>query len=251
MRESVHHFFYYLTREITLVIPRLFSRHYHEGMEHVPKTGAALLLSNHVSHFDPSYMGVRFPRYIHFMADKPLLEIPIFGQWLEWGYVFPIDRTKTDVHAIKTALKRLKDGNVVAIFPEEGIRQGPRSVLGGAEMPTNTISLWKKTGVPVIPMVILGSDQMYAWRRWWRRPRVFVRVGKEIPCDSNATREELRDRVVAAWHELYEGLVRNHHIRPDELPKTAQERWGGNTPMPAAFVPTDQKVPPPAGGEGT
>ena len=49
-------------------------------MEHVPRTGAALLLCNHISHFDPSYMGVRFPRYIHFMADKPLLEIPILGQ---------------------------------------------------------------------------------------------------------------------------------------------------------------------------
>ena len=85
-----------------------------------------------------------------------------------------------------------------AIFPEEGIRQGSRSVLGGAEMPTNTISLWKKTGVPVIPMVILGSDQLYAWRRWRRRSRVFLRVGPPIPCDPDATREELRDRVTAA-----------------------------------------------------
>jgi 1-acyl-sn-glycerol-3-phosphate acyltransferase len=248
MRESVHHFFYFLSRELTLIIPRLFSRHREEGLENVPKTGAALLLSNHISHFDPSYMGIGFPRYIHFMADKPLLKIPIFGKLLEWGYVFPIDRTKNDIHAIKTALKRLKKGNVVAIFPEEGIRQGARCVLGGAEMPTNTISLWKKTGVPVIPMVILGSDQMYAWRRWPRRPRVFVRVGKPIPCDPDATREELRDRVTAAWRELYDGLVRDHHIQPDELPKTAQERWGKN--IPEAFVPADQKTQPPKPNEG-
>lgn len=208
-------------------------------MENVPKTGAALLLCNHISHFDPAYMGVRFPRYIHFMADKPLLKIPLFGKMLEWGYVFPIDRTKNDVGAIKTALKRLKDGNVVAIFPEEGIRQGERSVLGGAEMPVGTASLWKKTGVPVIPMVIIGSDQLYAWRRWWRRPRVFLRVGQVIPCDENATREELRDRIAAAWRELYDDLVRDHHIQPEELPQTAQERWG--SPMPEAFIPSDQK----------
>jgi len=251
MRESAHHFFYFLTREIAMAIPRLFSRHRHEGMENVPKTGAALLLCNHISHFDPPYMGVQFPRYIHFMADKPLLEIPIFGTWLGWSYVFPIDRTKTDLQAIKTALRRLKDGNVVAIFPEEGIRQGSRSVLGGAEMPTGTMSMWKKTGVPVIPMIILGSDQVYAWRRWLSRPRVFIRAGKVIPCDPNATREELRDRVVAAWRELYDGLVRDHHIQPDELPKTAQERLGGNIPIPATFASADQKTPPSAGGEGS
>jgi 1-acyl-sn-glycerol-3-phosphate acyltransferase len=230
MRESVHHFFYYLSRELTLVIPRLVSRHYHEGMENVPRTGAALLLCNHISHFDPSYMGIAFPRYIHFMADKPLLKIPIFGKLLEWGYVFPIDRTKNDIGALKMALQRLKDGNVVAIFPEEGIRQRRTSVLGGAEMPVGTASLWKKTGVPVIPMVIIGSDQMYGWRKWLRRPRVFVRVGNPIPCDPAATREELRDRVSAAWREIYAGMVRDHHIRPDELPQTAQERWGGAKP---------------------
>ena len=130
MRESVHHFFYYLTRELTLIVPRLFSRHWHEGMENVPRTGAALLLSNHISHFDPSYMGVRFPRYIHFMADKPLLEIPIFGKWLEYGYVFPIDRTKTDIQAIKTALKRLKEGNIVGHFPR-GRHSAGRALRAG------------------------------------------------------------------------------------------------------------------------
>jgi len=230
MRELFSPFFYYLCREIMAVVPRLFSRHAHEGLENVPRSGAALLLCNHISHFDPPYMGIRFPRHLHFMADKPLLKIPIFGKMLEWGYVFPIDRTKNDIGALKTALQRLKAGHVVAIFPEEGIRQDKTSVLGGAEMPVGTASLWKKTGVPVIPMVIVGSDQMYAWRRWLRHPRVFVRVGKSIPCDPTATREQLRDRVAATWRELYDGLIRDHAIQPDELPKTAQERWEKPTP---------------------
>ena len=164
------------------------------------------------------------------MADKPLVEIPIFGRMLQWGYVFPVDRTKNDIGALKTALTRLKQGNLVAIFPEEGIRQGVNSVLGGAEMPVGTASLWKKTGVPVIPMVILGTDQMYALKNYFRRPRIFVRVGRLLPPDPAATREELRDRVVAAWRELFEGMVRDHHITPDELPKTAQERWGKPPP---------------------
>ena len=227
-------FYYHLAHNLCAFLPRLGSRHVHEGLENVPRTGAALLLCNHVSHFDPPFMGIRFPRHIHFMADKPLLEIPLLGPLLRRGWVFPVDRTKNDIGALKTAMQKLKDGRVVCIFPEEGIRQGATSVLGGAVMPVGTASLWKKTGVPVIPMVILGSDQMYSWRNFfhWPQTRVFVRVGPVIPCDPAATREELRDRVTAAWRELYDGLLRDHHIRPDELPKTAQERMGLPVPPP-------------------
>jgi 1-acyl-sn-glycerol-3-phosphate acyltransferase len=228
----MNRFAYILSRELMLLGLRPVSRRVYEGAEHVPASGGALLLCNHISHFDPPFMGKRFPRYIHFMADKPLLEIPLYGPLLRRGGVFPVDRTKNDIGALKTAMRLLKDGHVVCIFPEEGIRQEETSVLGGAEMPVGTASLWKKTGVPVIPMVIIGSDQAYAWKKYWRFPRwrVFVRVGKPIPCDPEATREELRDRIAAAWRELYDGLVRDHQIRPDELPKTAQERWGQPKP---------------------
>jgi 1-acyl-sn-glycerol-3-phosphate acyltransferase len=227
---------YFACRELSLLIPRLLSRFVREGFEHVPRTGGALLLCNHISHFDPPFMGRGFPRFIHFMADKPLLEIPLYGGLLRRAGVFPVDRTKNDIGALKHALQLLKDGEVVGIFPEEGIRQQETSVLGGAEMPVGTASLWKKTGVPVIPMVILGTDQLYAWQKFWRFPRwrVFVRVGEPIPSDKNATREELRDKIVAAWRGLYEGMVRDHQIREDELPKTAQERWGRPKPVRAA-----------------
>jgi 1-acyl-sn-glycerol-3-phosphate acyltransferase len=228
-------FAYFLGRELMMLVPRRVSRYVYEGLENVPKTGAALLLGNHISHFDPAFMGTRFPRYIHYMADKPLLEIPLLGPILRRSGAFPVDRTKNDIGALKTALRLLKEGHVVGIFPEEGIRQGAASVLGGAEMPVGTASLWKKTGVPVIPMVTLGTDQIYAWQKFWRFPRwrVFMRVGKPIPCDPNATREELRDKIAAAWRELYDGLVRDHQIRPDELPQTAQERWGQPKPADA------------------
>jgi 1-acyl-sn-glycerol-3-phosphate acyltransferase len=170
------------------------------------------------------------------MADKPLVEIPIFGRMLQWGHVFAIDRTKNDRGALKTALARLAAGNLVGIFPEKGIRHGATSVLGGAELPIGTASLWKMADVPVIPMVILGTDQMYAWQNYFRQARIFVRVGKPLPPDPNASREELRDRIVAAWRELYEGMIRDYAIRPDELPQSAQERWG-RPPPPQVATP--------------
>ncbi|HEV3273086.1 MAG TPA: lysophospholipid acyltransferase family protein [Candidatus Methylacidiphilales bacterium] len=223
-------FFYYFCRELFLLPMRPGLRAHYGGMELVPKAGPALLLSNHISHFDPPLMTARFPRVVHFMADKPLLEIPVLGKLMERGHVFAIDRTKADRGALRTAMARLEGGNVVGIFPEKGIRHGKTSVLGGAELPIGTASLWKMMDVPVIPMVIIGSDQLYAARNYWRRPRVFVQVGKALPPDKGASREELRDRIAGAWRELFEAMKREYAIRPEELPQSAQERWGRPAP---------------------
>ena len=219
-------FFYYFCRNLFLLGLRPGSRTHYDGMELVPKTGPALLLSNHISHFDPPFMTAKFPRVVHFMADKPMLEIPILGKMLEWSHAFPIDRTKSDRGALRTAMARLESGNIVGIFPEKGIRHGKTSVLGGAELPIGTASLWKMMDVPVVPMVIIGSDQMYAGKNYLRRSRVFVRVGKSLPPDKSASREELRDRIAAAWRELFEAMKRDYDIQPGELPQSAQERWG-------------------------
>ena len=222
---------YHFYRRLFLLPLRPFSSAHYDGMELVPKEGPALLLSNHVSHFDPQFMMAKFPRVVHFMADKPLLEIPILGKMLKASHVFPIDRTKSDRGALRTAMARLEKGNIVGIFPEKGIRHGKTSVLGGAELPIGTASLWKMMDVPVIPMVIIGSDQMYALKNYPRRPRIFVRVGKALPPDKSATREELRDRIAAAWRELFEAMKRDYDIQPGELPQSAQERWGQPAPV--------------------
>jgi 1-acyl-sn-glycerol-3-phosphate acyltransferase len=223
-------FFYYFCRELTHFIPRLGSRTYRDGLENVPKTGPALLLSNHISHFDPPFMTTHFPRILHFMADKPLLDLPIYGRMLKAGHVFAIDRTKNDRGALKTALARLEAGNVVAIFPEKGIRHGASSVLGGAEMPVGTASLWKMADVPVIPMIIIGTDRLYALKNYFPKTRVMVRVGAPLAPDRKASREELRDRIVAAWRAIFESMRRDYRIRPEELPQSAQERWGRAAP---------------------
>jgi 1-acyl-sn-glycerol-3-phosphate acyltransferase len=223
-------FFYYFCRDLTGALPRLGARTYYRGMDLVPATGPALVLSNHISHFDPSLMMAKFPRVVHFMADKPLLDVPILGRLLKWGHVFPIDRTKSDRGALRTTMARLEAGNMVGIFPEKGIRHGKTSVLGGAELAIGTASLWKMMDVPVIPMVIIGSDQMYAWKNYFRRPRIFVRVGAPLPPDPSASREELRDRIAHAWRELFEATKLEYGIRPEELPQSAQERWGQPVP---------------------
>ena len=56
--------------------------------------------------------------------------------------------------------------------------------------------------VPVIPAVIIGSDQMYALKKYLTRPRIFMRIGKTLASDKNASREELRDRICAEFEGI-------------------------------------------------
>ena len=56
-------------------------------------------------------------------------------------------------------------------------------------------------------------------------------MGKILPPDKGASREELRDRIAAAWRELYEAMIQDYNIQPDELPKSAQARWGQPEPV--------------------
>ena len=98
----------------------------------MPREGPALLLANHISHFDPQLLAWGIPRYVYYMADKPLLEIPILGWMMRKSGSFPIDRTKpVDRAALRTAMDKLKAGHIVGIFPEAGIRHGMHAVLGG------------------------------------------------------------------------------------------------------------------------
>jgi 1-acyl-sn-glycerol-3-phosphate acyltransferase len=219
-------FFYYFCRELFLLPLRPCSRFYYKEMGEIPKEGPALILCNHISHADPPYISRGFPHVIHYMADKPLLDIPVLGKMMRWGHVFPIDRTKSDRATIKTTMTRLNAGNFVCIFAEGGIRHGATSVIGGAEMPIGTPALAKLVNVPMIPMIIIGSDQMYSLKKWPSRPRVFVRVGKTIPADKSATKEELRDRITAAWREIFESMKKDYDFQPEELPQSAQQRWG-------------------------
>jgi len=228
MNERLGNFFYAFDQIWAGAIPRLFARIYTSGAEHVPLTGPALLLANHISHFDPPVMSLAIPRVIHYMADKPLLEFPIAGPLLALGHAFPIDRKKEiDLSAIKTAITRLKAGHLVGIYPEGGIRFAKTSVLGGAELPIGTAALWQKTKVPVIPMVILGTDQLYAPQKWLTFPRVIMKIGPCLWPDPLDTKEALRDKIVSSWQELYQAINQEHKLLPHELPHSAQERWAG------------------------
>lgn len=126
------------------------------GREHMPESGGALLVSNHVSFLDPPVVGSAFREPIHFLARKSLFK-GIFTWLLPRIQVMPLDRGKPDMAGLKRVLATLKDNQRVLLFPE-----GTRSPDGGLQPAEAGVGfIIAKCGMPVIPLRIIGAFECY------------------------------------------------------------------------------------------
>src|SRR5438132_8241009 len=152
------------------------ARVYVVGRENAERAGGFLLASNHISHFDPPTISSVVRRKIDWMAMAEFFPVPGLGHFLRAVDAFPAARDRADRKTIRTAIERLKNGRIVGVFPEGGIRDGASSLLQGAPLRAGPSTLAHMAGVPIVPCVVLGSDRLYAKRNWLtlRRTPVWV-----------------------------------------------------------------------------
>jgi 1-acyl-sn-glycerol-3-phosphate acyltransferase len=152
---------YHLCRWISRV---LFALHV-EGVEHVPRSGPAILAPNHVSYLDPVVVGISVRRRLHFMAKKELFRNRL-GAWFFRGlHAFPVTRERVDPSTLKHTLSLLAAGQMVLMFPE-GTRGAGRT-LGPAK--PGVAMLAARSGAPVVPVFHWGAEAI--WPRGSRRIR--------------------------------------------------------------------------------
>ncbi len=149
---------------------RLFMKLDVRGLEHFPLDGAVILACNHVTNFDVFPMQIALPRPIFFMGKAELFAFPPFGWVLRNLGAFPVYRGEKDAWAMAHARKVLEHGAVLGMFPE-GTRSKGRG-LGVAK--TGSARLAIEMGVPIAPMVVIGSDAFFA--NFPRRAPVSVRL---------------------------------------------------------------------------
>ncbi|MDL5045379.1 lysophospholipid acyltransferase family protein [Oscillatoria amoena NRMC-F 0135] len=196
------------------------------GTEFVPAQGAAILVCNHISHFDPIFLTEAVPRQVHYMTSAEFFAVPVLGRILTAADCFPIDRFSKDRKAVKTALERLRAGHLLGLFPEGGLRSGERSVLNGAPLQPGVAALAQMASAPVIPACVAGTDRIYAPREWGRRRGLWVRFGRPFFAGKNEGREEFSGRVADAMRGVFEELKNAVPLGEDDLPQTAQRRKG-------------------------
>src|SRR2546430_4427425 len=198
--------------------------------EHVNRRGGFLLASNHISHFDPPMISSLVHRKIDWMAMAEFFPVPGLGHLLRAVDAFPAARDRADRKTIRAAIERLKDGRIVGVFPEGGIRDGANSLLGGAPLRAGASTLAHLAGVPIVPCVILGTDRLYAKRSWLplRRTPVWIGFGRAISnfpeLEKSAARERIETELVAAFRRIYAELRQKFQLTDDDLPQPPRER---------------------------
>jgi len=128
------------------------------GAENIPKSGAFILAANHVSNWDPPFLGTFIDREVCYMGKEELFKNPVMAWICRSLHVFPVKRGAADKTAIKTAVKILKDGKCFGIFPE-----GTRSKtgkLGKAESGVSLIAAMTKA--PIIPAAIVDTEKIFS-----------------------------------------------------------------------------------------
>ena len=129
------------------------------GRENIPD-GAAVLCPNHTTLGDPFYVVFAFGRKypMRAMAKIQIMRVPVIGWILGKAGVFGVDRGRADMKAVKTALKFLKDGNKLLMFPE-----GTRVHEGeDVTAKTGAAMFATRTGAPLLPIYIQRKKKLFA-----------------------------------------------------------------------------------------
>jgi 1-acyl-sn-glycerol-3-phosphate acyltransferase len=128
------------------------------GTEHVPRSGGVLLACNHISYVDFVYGGLAASpagRLVRFMAKRELFDHRFTGPLMRSMHHIEVDRG-TGVASYRTALEYLGTGEAVGIFPEATISRA----MELKEFKTGAVRIAAAAGVPVLPVVLWGTQRM-------------------------------------------------------------------------------------------
>ena len=196
----------FLFRLVCWVLAHVFYRLRIVGQERIPREGAAVLVSNHVTFVDWLIVSASSQRPIRFVMHHEFLKIPLTGRLFRDAKVIPIAGHKENAEVLDAAFdliaQALADGELVCIFPEGKLtRDGELSQFRrGIERIIAT------TPVPVLPMCLVGLwGSLFSRQSKGKKPfgklwsRITLRVGNALaPEEVNAERVEKEVRGLLA-----------------------------------------------------
>ena len=215
------------------------------GSEHIPRTGGAVLAINHIGYMDFTYAGLAcLPagRRVRFMAKEAVFHHPVSGPLMRGMKHIAVDRAAGSA-SLREALRALKAGELVGVFPEATISRS----FEIKEFKSGAVRMAMAAGVPIIPVVIWGSQRVWTKGHPKRLGRtnvpITVTVGEPLLIgkteDADAANQLLRERMAQMLHRAqdeYEPLTGDDR-------KYLPVRLGGTAPTLEAVSYTHLTLP--------
>lgn len=205
--------FYLIIRALAIVLYKILFRLQAYGRKNVPQTGGFILASNHASYLDPPALAATCPRKLCFLAKEELFKIVFLKQLISALNTYPVNSRSADFSSLRRAIKELKQGKGLTIFPE-----GRRTADGRIDQPSKGIGfLAAKTAVPIVPAFIEGSNKAWPVDSKFIRPKkIKVYFGKAIQPQQlrgQLQGEEYYQRIAEATMEEISRLRQNSKKR--------------------------------------
>ncbi|GAA1570002.1 lysophospholipid acyltransferase family protein [Kribbella hippodromi] len=202
------------------------------GTEHVPRTGGALIALNHISYVDfvlGGYGALPSKRLVRFMAKEVLFRNRYSGPLMRGMHHIPVDR-EAGAASYQQAIRHLQAGEIVGVFPEATISRSFQL----KEFKTGTVRMAAEAGVPVLPMILWGTQRMFTKdhpRDFSRHRPIAISIGAPITVtgddDPGEATAHLRDTMAGMLDET----IRSYPEQPAGawwLPAA----YGGSAPTP-------------------
>lgn len=216
-----------------------------EGTENVPRTGGAVLVSNHVSYLDFIFAGLGARpsgRLVRFMAKKEVFDHKISGPLMRGMHHIPVDRSAGSA-SYRAALQALKDGEVIGVFAEATISRSftIKDIKSGA------VRMAAASDVPMIPMAVWGGQRLWTKGRprrlTQRKVPISIIVGEPMYPKRGDDFDKVAGDLRARMSELLDKAQRSY---PDK-PAGPDDGWwqpahlGGSAPTPEEAAELDRK----------
>lgn len=163
-----------------------------EGRENIPTERNYMVVSNHISNLDPPLLGTALREPLTYMAKEELFKNRIFAFIIRKLGAFPVNRSGGDIGAVKTALRLLKSGKKMVIFPEGGRSRVSGQLRRGK---SGAVMMAHRTDVLILPVGISAEFKF--------RGKVTVKIGEPIDLAkysgeklSNEEMQEITDNIL-------------------------------------------------------
>jgi 1-acyl-sn-glycerol-3-phosphate acyltransferase len=186
---------------------RIFSRVWHHTVSlnrpKLPRGGAAILVCNHTSGLDPLLIQSVLDRVVIWMMAKEYYDIRALTWIFRAIEAIPVDREANDTASVRAALRQLKNGRILGVFPEGRIEDS-RELL---PFQTGAAMLAIRTGTPVYPVFLDGSQRGRSMLGGLLIPHTATLVfGPEVEFDRSDTSREKLEAATDKMRQAVEAL---------------------------------------------